>query len=137
MPKKETQTREAKYKAQLQALGIYTEAFDPELKTLATLEREEQRAKKEWRATEPDKKKGPSFDHPLYATLQQLRREILTHRDALGLTPKALKRLQRAAAPEDSPTVPLSTASPVMAGVLSTLKAQAAANAAAESETDA
>ena len=54
-------TREQIYKEQLQALGIYDPAFDPEIKTLAQLE---------------DK--------------------ILAHREALGLTPKSLRKLKGA-----------------------------------------
>lgn len=85
--------REDIYKSQLQELGIYQEAFDPEIKTLAELERELVRAKREWGATvkRPEK---PSVGHPLYAVVCALRREILAHREALGLTPKALRRLR-------------------------------------------
>lgn len=86
-------TREDTYKAQLQELGIYQRAFDPEIKTLATLERELTRAKKEWAATAKAPAK-PSVGHPLYAIVCTLRREILAHRETLGLTPKALRRLR-------------------------------------------
>ena len=86
-------TREKTYTEQLQALGIYDPAFDPEIKALATLEREWTAAKKAWAATAPPGGK-PSFLDPHYAVIQNLRREILTHREALGLTPKSLRKLR-------------------------------------------
>lgn len=85
--------REKLYAEQLQELGIYDEAFDPEIKTLATLERELTRAKKEWSESAAEGGK-PDFSHDLYGVIQNLRREILTHREALGLTPKSLRRLR-------------------------------------------
>ena len=86
-------TREQVYAQQLKDLGIYEEAFEPEIKTLATLERELTRAKKAWSETAPEGKK-PSFSDPHYSVILTLRREILGHRDALGLTPKALRKLR-------------------------------------------
>lgn len=86
-------TREQIYTEQLRALGVYQPAFDPEIKTLAELERDLQRAKKAWRATTPDGVPPSPLD-PHYAVISALRREILAHRDALGLTPKALRRLR-------------------------------------------
>lgn len=91
-------TREKTYAEQLQALGIYDPAFDPEIKALATLEREWTAAKKAWAATAPPGGK-PSFLDPHYAVIQNLRREILTHREALGLTPKSLRKLRGAPEP--------------------------------------
>lgn len=86
-------TREEKYKLQMLELGIYEEIFDPEIKTLSQLERELTRAQKAWSATA---KKGekPSFTDPIYQVIQKLRAEILQHREALGLTPKALRKLK-------------------------------------------
>ena len=86
-------TREDKYKSQLQALGIYDPAFDPEISTLAKLERRKTRAEKAWSATAPKGGK-PSFLDPHYAVIVQLEDKILAHREALGLTPKALRRLK-------------------------------------------
>lgn len=86
-------TREDIYKAQLQELGIYKEAFDPEIKTLAVLERRKTRAEKAWSATVPKGQK-PSFLDPHYQVIVQLEDKILTHREALGLTPKALRKLR-------------------------------------------
>lgn len=91
-------TREQVYVDQLRELGLYSEAFDPEIKTLATLEREWTAAKKAWSATAPLGGK-PSFLDPHYAVIQTLRREILTHREALGLTPKSLRKLRGAPEP--------------------------------------
>lgn len=85
--------REQIYIEQLKALGIYEEAFAPEISTLAQLERELTRAKKAWSATAPPGGK-PSLLDPHYQVICSLRREILTHREALGLTPKALRRLR-------------------------------------------
>ena len=85
-------TREQIYKEQMQALGIYDPAFDPEIKTLAQLERRMTRAQKEWSSTAPPGGK-PSFLDPHYPIIVQLEDKILTHREALGLTPKSLRRL--------------------------------------------
>lgn len=85
--------RELVYIEQLKALGIYNPAFDPEIKTLASLEREWTAAKKAWAATAEEGEK-PDFTDPLYSVIQNLRREILTHREALGLTPKSLRKMR-------------------------------------------
>lgn len=78
---------ESKYTRQLEALEIYRPAFDPEIKTLCQLEREYRRLDKVWRA-------DPDYTSKLYDSRQRLRREILEHRDSLGLTPKGFKRLK-------------------------------------------
>lgn len=88
-------TKEQIYRDQLQALGIYDPAFEPEISTLAKLERRRTRVEKQWAATAPEGGK-PSFSHPLYDVIVQLEKDILTHRDALGLTPKALHRVKGA-----------------------------------------
>ncbi len=88
-------TREQIYKEQLLALGIYDPAFDPEIKTLAQLERRLTRVQKAWAATaEPGEK--PSFLDDHYPFIVQLEDMILTHREALGLTPKSLRKLKGA-----------------------------------------
>ena len=71
-------TREQIYKEQLQALGIYDPAFDPEIK-----------------ATAPPGGK-PSFLDAHYPIIVQLEDKILAHREALGLTPKSLRKLKGA-----------------------------------------
>ena len=85
-------TKEQIYREQMQALGIYEEIFEPEIKTLARVERELTRAEKAWSATAAPGGK-PSFLDPHYPVIQRLRAEILQHREALGLTPKALRKL--------------------------------------------
>lgn len=92
-------TREQTYREQMKTLGIYDEIFEPEISTLCQLEREHQRAKKAWSSTALPAGSKPSFLDPHYAVVQRLRQEILAHREALGLTPKALRKL-RGAAPE-------------------------------------
>lgn len=84
--------REQIYAEQLTALGIYDPAFDPEIKTLSQLERDLTRAQKAWKASSPEK----SVLDPHYEVIQSLRKEILQHRETLGLTPKALRRLKGA-----------------------------------------
>lgn len=86
-------TREQTYTQQLQELGIYEPAFEPEIHTLAIMERDLQRALKAWKAT-AEKGEQPSVTDPIWAAICSLRRDILAHRDALGLTPKALQRLR-------------------------------------------
>lgn len=96
-------TREQIYTEQLKALGIYEQAFDPVIKDLAMKERKRQRAQKEWAATVPKGSK-PSFLDPLFAVIEQLDREILVYREALGLTPKSLRRLRGAPVAGSGPT---------------------------------
>lgn len=86
-------TKEQIYTQQLQALGTYDPAFDPEIKQLAQLERELTRAKKQWSRTVPTGE-APSVLDPHYPVIRQLRQDILAHREALGLTPKSLARLR-------------------------------------------
>lgn len=86
-------TREQTYKEQLQELQIYDPAFEPEIKTLAQLERRLTRAQKAWSATAPAGGK-PSFLDPHYQIIVQLEDKILQHRNALGLTPAAMRRLK-------------------------------------------
>lgn len=89
------QTREQVYREQLKALGIYDPAFEPEIKTLAQIEREITRAQKAWSATAAPGGK-PSFLNPHFEVIQKLRAELLKHRESLGLTPKALQKLKGA-----------------------------------------
>lgn len=99
-------SKENDYKAQLEDLGVYTPAFDGEIHTLCILERELSRTMKAWKATAP-KGESPSATDPLYDVICRQRRDILTHRDALGLTPKALQRLRKAAAPSSADPAPI------------------------------
>ena len=92
----ELMTREQTYRQQMTELGIYEPIFEPEIRTLARIERELTRAMKAWSDTAPPGKK-PSFLNDHYPVIQRLRAEALQHREALGLTPKALKKLVGAA----------------------------------------
>lgn len=85
-------TKEQIYREQMQALGIYEEIFEPEIKTLCRIEREYTRAEKAWSATAAPGGK-PSFLDPHWNVIQRLRAEILQHREALGLTPKAMRKI--------------------------------------------
>lgn len=98
-------TREQKYMEQMQALGIWQDAFLPAVKELAGMERELQRLQKRWR------ERGcpvETIRDPLYPSICALRRDILSQRDALGLTPKGLKRFraQISDEPEREETAP-------------------------------
>lgn len=87
-------TREQTYKQQLEELGIYRKAFDPEIRMLSDMERELQRMRKEW------KEQGSPAKSKLHEAIISQRRDILAHRDALGLTPRGLHRIKREA-PEE------------------------------------
>ena len=126
-------TKEQKYTDALQQLGVYNPAFDPVIHQLCKLEREEGRADKAWRATAAEGK-APLATDPAYDALQRIRRDILQHWDALGLTPKAFKRLQRQA--QAAAEAGIQTASPAMSTLLDSLRATAAANAALEAPAD-
>ena len=116
---------EVKYTEALEALGIYDPAFAGEIHQLCILERELSRTMKLWKATVP-KNQAPSPTDPLYAIITQQRRDILAHRDALGLTPKALKRLQRRETP--APAAEPQSSSPALSAVLESLRSRAAAS---------
>lgn len=85
-------TREQAYIEQMTKLGFYDPIFDPEIRTLCQLERELTRAQKAWSNTAPPGGK-PSFLDDHYPVIEGLRKEILQHREALGLTPKAMRRI--------------------------------------------
>lgn len=116
-------TREEAYTKQLTDLGIYDPAFLPEIKQLAQLERELTRAKKAWSKTASDGK-APSFEDPHYEIIRKLRSDILQHRDALGLTPKAFQRLRGKAAADDSGAA--SSGNRALSAILSSLEADSA-----------
>ena len=91
--------REAEYKKQLEAMGIYEPAFDPAIHDLCILERQASRTRKEWKEAETAAgKKSPSVTHPLYSEIAKLEDIIAARRDALGLTPRGLRRLKKTAA---------------------------------------
>lgn len=86
-------TKEQKYAEQLKDLGIYEEAFKPLIHDLCMLERDLSRARKQLKKKTPAGE-VPSCADPLYNVIRQLQANILAYRDALGLTPKSLKKLQ-------------------------------------------
>ena len=91
-------TREQMYTAQLKDLGIWEDAFAPMVKELAQIDRRRTRLQKAWAASAPPGGK-PSFLDPHYALIVQAERDALAFREAMGLTPKSLRRL-RGAVPE-------------------------------------
>lgn len=86
-------TKEAKYKALLSDLGIYDPAFDDAIHQLCILERELSRARKQWKDTAPPGG-TPLMTNPAYEVVVKIQRELLSHRNALGLTPAGLKKLK-------------------------------------------
>lgn len=88
-------TREDFYEEQLKRLGVWEEAFRSLVKDLAKAERRRTRAEKEWSATAPPNGK-PSFLDPHYQVVEKLDSVILNYKEALGLTPKSLRRLRGA-----------------------------------------
>ena len=92
-------SKEAKYRRDLQALGIYHEAMDPLIHDLAVLERECARTRKAWKDTAEDGKNPSPLDEH-YALIRAQQRDILQMRTALGLTPMALKRIKGSASAE-------------------------------------
>lgn len=85
--------REDIYTAQLKSLGVYDPAFDPLIRDLAKAERRRTRVEKAWAKTAPPGGK-PSFLDPHWQIITQLDREILIYREAMGLTPKSLRKLR-------------------------------------------
>ena len=86
-------TKENKYEQQLRDLGIWNPAFTQAVHELCILEREQSRARKAWKETaEPGE--PPSFLDPHYATILKQGAAIQSLREALGLTPKGLRKLK-------------------------------------------
>ena len=100
------ESKEAKYKRQLESLGVYDEAFEPAIHMLCIQERELSRAMRAWKATAPSKNDAPSITDPLYLEISKLRRDILARQDALGLTPKGLQRLRKNMVPASPDATP-------------------------------
>ena len=85
--------KEDKYRQEMIALGTWHTAFAPMVHDLAVLERELSRTRAAWKRTAPPGKAPSSLD-PHYQLIRQQCRDIMALRDALGLTPKALRRLK-------------------------------------------
>lgn len=86
-------TKEDKVRAQMIALGTWNEAFGPVVHSLCMLERETSRIRAAWKATAPPGR-APSAMDPHYAVIRSNEREIAALRDALGLTPRGLRRIK-------------------------------------------
>lgn len=115
-------SKEKEIQEQLTALGVYDPAFDPEIHTLCVMERELSRAMKAWKATAPDKNTAPSVEDPIYEVICKMRRDILQHRDSLGLTPKALQRLRRGMAQAPNDEAVTGTASPAFSALMDRIR---------------
>jgi len=85
--------KEKEYAELLTALGVYSPAFNGTIHQMCILERELHRTRVAWKKTVP-KGQAPSTSHELYEVILKQQRELLAYRDALGLTPKALRKLK-------------------------------------------
>ena len=85
--------KEKEYAELLTELGIYSPAFDGTIHQMCILERELHRTRAAWKKTVP-KKQTPSTTHELYDVILKQQKELLAYRDALGLTPKGLRKLK-------------------------------------------
>ena len=108
--------RETQYREQLIDLGVYHPAFDPLIHDLCILERELSRTMKAYKADGSD----PTGD--LYRVITQQRRDILSYRDSLGLSPKGFQRMRKAAASGTETASVAGTASPGFAAVLEKIR---------------
>ena len=99
--------REAMIKANMEAVGVYSPIFDASIRQLAKTERELSRAEKTWRANggqmvaQQVNKTGATYTakDPYYSVVDQLRKDVQTMRNQLGLTPVGLKRAKAMAEP--------------------------------------
>lgn len=88
-------TKEQIYEQQLKDIGIWDDAFRGAVHDLAVLEREQARARKAWKeSAEPGEKPSMLDEH--YQIILQQGREISKLREALGMTPKGLRRIRTA-----------------------------------------
>lgn len=86
-------TKEDKIREQMISLGTWNEAFSPMVHSLCVLERETGRIRAEWKKTAPPGR-APSAMDPHYNVIRSNEREIAAMRDALGLTPRGLRRIK-------------------------------------------
>lgn len=95
--------REAMIKADMESVGVYSPIFDSTIRQLAKTERELSRAEKTWKAAggqmvaELVNKTGGTYTakDPNYAIVDQLRKDVLSLRAQLGLTPASYARAKR------------------------------------------
>ena len=114
-------SKENQYKQQLIDLGVYDPAFEPEIHQLCILERELSRSMKAWKDTAP-KGQAPLATDPMYTVISKQRRDILAHRNALGLTPTALKRIRARQTQRTEETSTAGTGNAAFGRVLDRLK---------------
>ena len=96
---------EDKYKAQMVALGTWNVAYEPMVHELCVLEREIRRTRAAWKKTAPPGSPPSSLD-PHYGMIRQMVREATNMRDALGLTPRGLRRIKGLGTGEGSSEAP-------------------------------
>ena len=94
-------TKEEKYKAMMESLGTWNAAYAPLVHELCILEREISRARAAWKRTAPPGSPPSPLD-PHYAMIRQMVREETNLRDALGLTPRGLRKLRGVGTSEGS-----------------------------------
>jgi len=87
---------EDKYRAEMERLGIWDDAFLPTVHDMCMLEREIRRCRAAWKETAEDGKNPSPLDEH-YTLLRQLSKELQGYRETLGLTPKGLRRLRAGA----------------------------------------
>ena len=85
-------SRETEYKARMEALGIWDDAFAGAVHDLCMMERDQAKTRTAWREA---LKAGDKSAPELAELLMSQDKAIQQHRDALCLTPKALRRLQQ------------------------------------------
>ena len=98
-------TKEEKYKSMMESLGTWNAAYAPLVHELCILEREISRARAAWKRTAPPGSPPSPLD-PHYAMIRQMVRESTALRDALGLTPRGLRRIKGLGTGEGSSETP-------------------------------
>ncbi len=93
-------TREQMIKTKMQEAGTYDHIYDEEIHVLAGMERDLKRALSRWKSPAERGGDAGDFGAALWPVVQQLRKDVLAHYDSLGLTPKGMRRLKSAVAPD-------------------------------------
>ena len=86
-------SKEKEYRARMEALGIWDEAFAGAVHDLCMMERDQAKTRTAWRAALAEGKRLEAT--ALSELLMAQDKAIQAHRDALCLTPKALRKLQQ------------------------------------------
>ena len=94
-------TKEDKVREMMISLGTWNAAFAPVVHSLCVLERETSRIRAAWKQTAPPGQ-APSAMDPHYALIRANEREITALREALGLTPRGLRKLKGVGTSEGS-----------------------------------